>query len=66
MTRKERLNHTIINGSRKKRIARGSGAHVRDVNRLIKKFVKSQKMMKQFSKPGFMKKMGMGNMAVPF
>ncbi|MDY7033872.1 MAG: signal recognition particle protein, partial [Thermodesulfobacteriota bacterium] len=38
MTKKERLNHTILNGSRRKRIAKGSGTNVQDVNRLIKNF----------------------------
>jgi signal recognition particle subunit SRP54 len=66
MTQKERLNHTIINGSRKKRIAEGSGTDVKDVNRLIKQFVKSQKMLKQFSKPGFARKMGINRHSMPF
>ncbi len=61
MTRKERNNHTIINGSRKKRIAKGSGTEVWEVNRLLKQFVQMKKMMRQFSKPGFMKKFGMPN-----
>jgi len=63
MTERERSNSTIINGSRKKRIARGSGTEVWEVNRVLKQFVQMKKMMKQFSKLGFMKKMGMpGNM----
>ncbi len=49
MTPKERLNPSVINGSRKKRIARGSGMRVQDVNRLLKQFEESRKMMKQFS-----------------
>ena len=61
MTRKEKNNHTIINGSRKKRIAKGSGTEVWEVNRLLKQFVQMKKMMRQFSKPGFMKKFGMPN-----
>ena len=61
MTKKERNNHTIINGSRKKRIAKGSGTEVWEVNRLLKQFVQMKKMMRQFSKPGFMKKFGMPN-----
>lgn len=52
MTRKERLNHAIINGSRRKRIARGSGTTVQDVNNLIKRYVQAKKMMKRFSKLG--------------
>jgi signal recognition particle subunit SRP54 len=46
MTPDERRNHVIINGSRRKRIARGSGSSVEDVNRLLKQFVQTQKMMK--------------------
>ena len=61
MTKKERNNHTIINGSRKKRIAKGSGTEVWEINRLLKQFVQMKKMMRQFSKPGFMKKFGMPN-----
>lgn len=61
MTKKERNNHTIINGGRKKRIAKGSGTEVWEVNRLLKQFVQMKKMMRQFSKPGFMKKLGMSN-----
>jgi len=46
MTIKERMDHTIINGSRRKRIARGSGTSVEEVNRLIKQFLEARKMMK--------------------
>lgn len=49
MTKEERKNPNIINGSRRKRIARGSGTSVVDVNRLIKQFDQAQKMMKQLS-----------------
>ncbi len=49
MTPAERQNPAIINGSRRKRIAAGSGARVQDVNRLIKQFTDAQKMMKQLS-----------------
>lgn len=59
MTNKERQRHQLINGSRKKRIAKGSGTHVSDVNRLLKQFVQSKKMMKKFSKMNL--KNGMGN-----
>ncbi len=51
MTLKERRNHKLINGSRRKRIARGSGTSVQDVNRLLKQFVEMRKMMKKFSNP---------------
>ena len=47
MTPKERRNHQLINGSRRKRIARGSGTSVEEVNRLLKQFVQMQKMLKQ-------------------
>ena len=65
MTLKERRVPKIIQGSRKRRIANGSGTQIQDVNRLLKQFNQMQKMMKKFSKPGAMKKMmrGMGNMA---
>ncbi|MCL2578243.1 MAG: signal recognition particle protein [Defluviitaleaceae bacterium] len=49
MTRKERQNPEILNGSRKRRIAAGSGRTVQDVNRLLKQFEQMQKMMKGFS-----------------
>ncbi|MGI6421186.1 MAG: signal recognition particle protein [Syntrophomonadaceae bacterium] len=49
MTKEERRNPLIINGSRKKRIARGSGTRVQDVNRLLKQFEESRKMMKQLA-----------------
>lgn len=48
MTPAERRNHAIITGSRRKRIARGSGTTVEDVNRLLKQFVQTQKLMKTF------------------
>jgi len=47
MTARERRNHQLINGSRRKRIARGSGTTVEDVNRLLKQFVQMKKMLKQ-------------------
>ncbi len=50
MTKEERKNHRIINPSRKKRIARGSGTSVFEVNRLLKKFEKMKIMMKKMSK----------------
>jgi signal recognition particle subunit SRP54 len=52
MTREERRKHKIINGSRKRRIARGSGTTVQDVNRLLKNFVQTKKMMERFNKKG--------------
>ena len=47
MTPRERQNHQIINGQRRKRIARGSGTSVEEVNKLLKQFVQMQKMLKQ-------------------
>ncbi|MBI5183455.1 MAG: signal recognition particle protein [Nitrospinae bacterium] len=52
MTHRERANHTIINGSRKRRIAQGSGTTIQDVNRLLKQFTQMKKMIKKFSKGG--------------
>jgi signal recognition particle subunit SRP54 len=52
MTPAERRRPEIINGSRRARIARGSGASIQDVNRLIKQFGMMQKMIRQFAKPG--------------
>lgn len=48
MTRRERRNPDTLNGSRRKRIALGSGTQVSDVNRLVKQFEQSRQMMKQF------------------
>jgi signal recognition particle subunit SRP54 len=52
MTAKERRNHTLINGSRRKRIARGSGRSVEEVNRVLKQFVEMRKMLKLMSGAG--------------
>ena len=52
MTVEEKVKPTIINGSRRKRIARGSGTSVQDVNRLLKQFQMMQKMVKQMSRFG--------------
>jgi signal recognition particle subunit SRP54 len=52
MTRAERENAKIINGSRRKRIALGSGTTVQDVNRLLKNFQQAEGMLKRFSKAG--------------
>jgi len=56
MTPAERRRPEIINGSRRKRIALGSGTRVQDVNRLIKQFEEIRKMMKQLTEAGFGKK----------
>ncbi len=65
MTLAERSDASIINASRKKRIAAGSGTKVQDVNRLLKQFKQTQKMMKQFA--GMAKKSGKrGGFKMPF
>ena len=52
MTPRERRDHTIINGNRKKRIARGSGTTVQEVNRLIKQFLSAKKLAKAMTGAG--------------
>ena len=52
MTREERSNPKVLNGSRRKRIAKGSGNSIQDVNRLIKQFGEMQKMMKMLNAKG--------------
>lgn len=52
MTKAERANHHLLNGSRRLRIAKGSGTQVADVNKFIKQFEQSQKMMSQLMKMG--------------
>ena len=56
MTPAERKNPSLLNASRRKRIAAGSGQPVSKINSLIKKYEDTNKLMKQFSSPGFMKK----------
>ena len=61
MTPKERRNHAILDGSRRRRIARGSGTSVEEVNQLIRQFTEMKKMMQQLTKGGIgglMKMMG--------
>lgn len=60
MTLKERRVPKIIAGSRKRRIAQGSGTEIQDLNRLLKQFEQMQKMLKKVSKPGGMKQMMRG------
>ena len=62
MTRPERTHPEIINASRKKRIAQGSGTSVEDVNKLLKQFDQLNKMMKQFANMGKGGKKRLGNM----
>ena len=65
MTPRERADVTIINGSRRKRIAVGSGTRVQDVNKLIKQFSEMRKMMKKMKKMQG-GKMGLGGLKLPF
>ena len=67
MTPAERRDPSIISGSRKKRIARGSGARVQEVNRLLKQFEESRMLMKQFADMGAKKgRRGMPPIKFPF
>jgi signal recognition particle subunit SRP54 len=52
MTPKERRNHMLINGSRRRRIAKGSGTSVQDVNNLLKEYAHARKMMKSLTGSG--------------
>lgn len=65
MTKKERRDPSIINGSRRKRIANGSGTSVQRVNKLLKQFAETQKMMKRMGGMGKMMKKG-GKFKMPF
>jgi signal recognition particle subunit SRP54 len=60
MTAMERRRPVLIKGSRKRRIANGSGTKIQDVNRLLKQFAQMQKMMKKVSKKGGLKRMMRG------
>ncbi len=67
MTPEERLHPSeVLNGSRRRRIAAGSGTSVEEVNKLLKQFEQMKKMMKQFSSPGRMKGLFGGKMKIPF
>ncbi|MCT6881862.1 MAG: signal recognition particle protein, partial [Snodgrassella alvi] len=57
MTAKERANPQLIKASRKRRIANGSGVSVQEVNKMLRQFEQSQKMMKSFTKGGMGKLM---------
>jgi len=64
MTLKERQKHSIINGSRRKRIAKGSGTSVAEVNTLLKQFTMTKKLIKDFSR--YSKGELLGNLKFPF
>ena len=66
MTKREREKPDILNASRKKRIAAGSGTTVEEVNKLLKQFEQIRTLMKQFSDPRKMAKFGKGKMKIPF
>ncbi|MHB8064210.1 MAG: signal recognition particle protein, partial [Ruminiclostridium sp.] len=67
MTKKERNDPSIINGSRRKRIAAGSGTTIQEVNMLLKQFEEMKKLMKMMSDMGKKgKKGGMGKFKMPF
>ena len=57
MTSYEREHHDVINGSRRKRIARGSGTSVQEVNNLLKQYAQMRKMFKTMGKPSFAKRL---------
>jgi len=63
MTYRERANHMLVNGSRRRRIARGSGTSVQEVNQVLKQYAQARKMMKSLS-GGFMGKR-MGKLMLP-
>ena len=65
MTKKERRVPKIIIGSRKRRIAQGSGTQIQDVNKLLKQFTQMQKMMQKMTKPGGIKQMMRGMNGLP-
>jgi signal recognition particle subunit SRP54 len=57
MTKHERNHHEVINGSRRKRIARGSGTSIQDVNNLLRQYAQMKKMFKQMGKPSFARRL---------
>ncbi|MGC9291892.1 MAG: signal recognition particle protein [Acidobacteriaceae bacterium] len=63
MTKQERTHHEIISGSRRKRIARGSGTSVQEVNQLLRQYIQMSKMFKSMGKGGGMQRRLMGQMA---
>ena len=66
MTKREREKPDILNASRKKRIAKGSGTTVEEVNKLLKQFEQTRALMKQFSNPKQFAKFGRKKMKIPF
>jgi len=66
MTREERINPQIISGSRRRRIARGSGTNVQEVNKLLKQYAQMRKMMKSMSSASRKTRKGPGFPGTPF
>ena len=66
MTKQERQKPELLNASRKKRIAAGSGTTVEEVNKLLKQFDQMRKLMKQFSNPKHLSRFGRKGMKIPF
>jgi signal recognition particle subunit SRP54 len=64
MTARERANHMIINGARRRRIAKGSGTSVQEVNALLKQYAQARKMMKSITGGGFLGKR-LGKLKLP-
>src|SRR3954453_6236387 len=58
MTKHEREHHDVINGQRRKRIARGSGTTIQEVNNLLRQYAQMRKMFKDMGKPSFARKLG--------
>ncbi len=65
MTNKERANHMIINGARRRRIAKGSGTSVQDVNNLLKQYAQTRKMMKSITGGGGLLGKRLGKFKLP-
>jgi signal recognition particle subunit SRP54 len=65
MTMKERNNHMIINGARRRRIAKGSGTTVQEVNTLLKQYAQARKMMKSFTGAGGFLGKRLGKLKLP-
>jgi len=64
MTHEERRDHSVIDGKRRKRIAKGSGTSVQDVNQVIKQYMQMRQMMKQYGAMAARSKMkGLGKLA---
>lgn len=66
MTKQERVDPSIVNGSRRKRIAAGSGTSIQEVNRLLKDFEEMKKLFKMVSESGKHGKKGLGKLRLPF